>query len=421
MAFFDWTRSAAELHKGRVMMIGVFTTLLALSAPAEAGKVTGIDLDANGVTVRFDDFVSEASGFSLAEPDRVAIDIKGATDNNAVRARTLGESELVDGVRHAQFDPDTVRIVLDLNAMGHVSSAGFSPDGKSFSVVLGESSSSRLAELAGRRQSFLPPAGMRAAPPKDEYSVKVKLPPVKKGPPLPEIEGPAGRPLVVIDAGHGGHDPGAISPHGGTYEKGVTLDLVKAVKERLLQTGHVRVALTRDKDEFLVLEERFDVARKLDADLFISIHADAAGSEQAHGATVYTLSEVASDREAAKLASRENKADILNGVDLGGANGEVSSILIDLTQRETMNRSADFAKLVLIEGEGNMKFRSTSHRFASFVVLKAPDIPSILLEAGYLTNERDMKFLTSNSGRKAVAESMTGAVERYFARQMASR
>jgi N-acetylmuramoyl-L-alanine amidase len=179
------------------------------------------------------------------------------------------------------------------------------------------------------------------------------------------------------------------------------------------------VALTRDGDRFLVLQDRYGIARRMNADLFISIHADAAENREARGGTVYTLSEVASDREAQRLASRENKADIINGVNLGGQDNEVSSILIDLTQRETMNVSAGFAKLLLREARPNMLLRGTSHRFASFVVLKAPDTPSVLFETGYISNAEDAAFLASRDGQQKVARSVSNAIQAHFARRLA--
>jgi N-acetylmuramoyl-L-alanine amidase len=179
--------------------------------------------------------------------------------------------------------------------------------------------------------------------------------------------------------------------------------------------------MTRDDDKYLVLSERYSIARRLKADLFISVHADSAGSPAAKGATVYTLSEVASDRETAKLAARENKSDIIRGLDLNGADPNISPILIDLRQRETMNLSSDFAKLLLREGDGRMNFRTYSHRFASFVVLKAPDVPSILLETGYLTNKQDVARLSSKAGQNQIADSVADAVTVYFARQLALR
>jgi N-acetylmuramoyl-L-alanine amidase len=258
--------------------------------------------------------------------------------------------------------------------------------------------------------------------PKKRYSVTVPIGKPKPALPLPTIRGPNNPrlPLVVIDAGHGGHDPGAISPHSGKREKDITLALAKAIRDDLVASGRVRVALTRSDDRFLVLEERFGIARRMKADLFISVHADAAENEGASGASVYTLSEVASDREAARLAARENKANIINGVDLGAHSSDVSSILIDLTQRETMNVASDFARLLQREAADDVKFRTTAHRFASFVVLKAPDTPSVLFETGFISNKDDAEFLASSAGQRRVARGVRDAVQIHFARQIAA-
>ena len=276
--------------------------------------------------------------------------------------------------------------------------------------------------LGPRVSQIAPSVQFRSEPPQRRYQVTAPIRSnVGKG--LPRISGPADAslPLVVIDAGHGGHDPGAISPHGGQREKDVTLAIAKAVRDEMLKSGRVRVALTRDSDKFIVLQDRYQIARKLNADLFISIHADSADNPQASGGTVYTLSEIASDREAQRLAARENKANILNGVNLGGADANVSSILIDLTQRETMNVSADFAKLLLREATPNMRIRGNSHRFASFIVLSAPDTPSVLFETGYLSNESDVRFLASSTGRQKVARAVANAIQVHFARRIVTR
>lgn len=188
-----------------------------------------------------------------------------------------------------------------------------------------------------------------------------------------------------------------------------------------LATSSVRVALTREDDRFLVLQERYGLARRLKADLFISVHCDSAGNADATGATVYTLSEVASDKEAARLAARENKADILAGVDLGAASPDISSILIDLTQRETMNASANFARLLGREAQPLMPIKPNYHRMASLMVLKAPDMPSVLFETGYISNAADAAFLASNEGQRKVAQGVRKAVEIHFATRMAAR
>lgn len=237
--------------------------------------------------------------------------------------------------------------------------------------------------------------------------------------PLPRVTAARGNnpPLVVIDAGHGGQDPGAESPFTDRPEKDITLAIALAIRDALAASGRVRVALTREDDRYLVLEDRYRIARRLDADLFISIHADAsAENDQAHGATIYTLSEVASDREAALLAQGQNAADQIAGARLSN-DPNVNLILIDLAQRESMNVSADFARLLYREAAPVFPFRPDWHRFAAFIVLKAPDIPSILFESGYLTNETDVAYIGSAEGRREIAEGMRRAIEAHFARR----
>jgi len=410
-----WTDGLLFGHKAYMSFAAIFMSAVLTVLPASAGTIKYIKASDDGIVVTFDDIVEGASTFSLSGPNRIAVDIKGATAGHGGAAFGL-----VTAVRQGQHDPHTARVVLELDRPAIITGGSFSANGRELKLKYTKSSPDRLAK---GRKSFLPPAAFRADPPKSKYSVKVPLGKAKDDVNLPKVHGPAdkSRPLVVIDAGHGGHDPGAISPHANVHEKQVTLAIAKAIRDRLVANGRVRVALTRETDKFLVLQERYGIARRLKADLFISIHADAAGSESASGATVYTLSEVASDREASKLAARENKANIINGINLGGANQDVSSILIDLTQRETMNVSADFAKLLHREGSKKQRFRSNPHRFASFVVLKAPDTPSILFETGYLTNKRDIEFLGSAAGRRKVAEGVANAVEVHFARKLAGK
>ena len=224
------------------------------------------------------------------------------------------------------------------------------------------------------------------------------------------------RPIVVIDAGHGGRDPGATSPFGGRREKDVTLALARAIRDELVRSGRVRVALTRDDDRYIDLRDRYEIARRIGASLFVSVHADAApNNDGARGATIYTLSEVASDREAALLAARENQAGLIGGAELSPDPG-VNMILIDLALRESMDRSADFARLLHREASPFFPFRDQYHRFASLIVLKAPDIPSILFEAGYLTNGEDVAYIHSPEGRQQIATGMRSAIETYFAK-----
>ena len=413
-----WTSHTGPKHNRFMIAAAIFAVAPFTMSPVYAGTISDVVATESNIIVRFDGVVNKAAVFALAGPDRIAVDISGATVGPAATA-----GGPVRGIRQGQFDTDTARIVLDLERPAIVTGGTFSADGRSLQLNLRYAALSELSGNSGRgRSEIIPPAQFRSEPPQRRYEVSA---PIKSGlsKGLPKIAGPSnsGLPLVVIDAGHGGHDPGAISPYGGQREKDVTLAIARAVRTELLKTGRVRVALTRDVDKFLVLQDRYGIARKMKADLFISIHADSAESREANGATVYTLSEVASDREAQRLASRENKSDIINGVNLGGADANVSSILIDLTQRETMNVSADFAKLLTREAGPNMRLRSNSHRFASFIVLKAPDMPSVLFEAGYLTNQGDVEFLASSEGQQKVGRSVASAIQVHFARRLASR
>ena len=411
-----WTERGQQLHKPTMFAPAFFLASLFTGGPADAGTIKSVTTDHDKVVITFDDVVNKASVFGLAGPNRIAIDLVGATVGGASPA-----SGAFKNVRQGQFASDTARLVLDLDYPAKVTGGSFSSDGKTLTLsVISTTASGFLDWLGLGRKDFDPPELFRS---KKVSRYEVSAPIGKAGSMrgLPKIYGPADArlPLVVIDAGHGGHDPGAISPHNAAREKDVTLALAIATRDELLKSGRVRVALTRDGDSFIVLQDRFAIARKMKADLFMSIHADSAENQTARGGSVYTLSEVASDREAQRLASRENKSDIINGVNLGGADVNVSSILIDLTQRETMNVSAGFAKLLLREAGPNMLLRGSAHKFASFIVLKAPDTPSVLFETGYLSNSEDAAFLTTASGRQSVARSISSAVQAHFARRLA--
>ncbi|MGY6636437.1 MAG: N-acetylmuramoyl-L-alanine amidase family protein [Erythrobacter sp.] len=241
---------------------------------------------------------------------------------------------------------------------------------------------------------------------------------------LPDVAGPQdpARPLVVIDAGHGGRDPGAIGEDetGRRFaEKDITLALAKALRDELLRIGTVRVALTREDDRILALADRPEIARQLGADLFISIHADSAGERDGvSGASVYTLSNEASSEAAARFAARENNADRVNGLVVAGQSEAVSTILVELAQARTQDDAARFASLVLREGEGVIAFVTQPKRAAALAVLRAPDVPSVLFESGFVTNEADRARLTTPEGRQTYAEVLARAIRIYFARRV---
>ena len=414
-----WTIAARWRHRSVMGPLFVLMAMMANPAAALAGQIGAVEIGDSEITLRFDDLIAGASSFILAGPDRIALDIAGAQVG-----RQAAGGGVVRAVRQGQMTPDTARIVLDLARPAVVSGGRFAADGRSLTFQLRPVSAGEFERASRNPRTILqPPARFRAKPPEKRYSVTVPIGKPKPAVALPRIEGPDNDrlPLVVIDAGHGGHDPGAVSPHDGSREKDITLALARAIRDDLIASGRVRVALTRADDRFLVLEERFGIARRLKADLFISVHADAAENQAASGASIYTLSEVASDREAARLAARENKANVINGVDLGAHSGDVSAILLDLTQRETMNVASDFARLLQREASDGVKFRTSAHRFASFIVLKAPDTPSVLFETGFISNKEDAEFLASAAGQKKVARGVRDAVQIHFARQIAAR
>lgn len=249
------------------------------------------------------------------------------------------------------------------------------------------------------------------------YVVRLELPRADRPIGLPPIAGPldASRPLVVIDPGHGGFDPGAGA--GQAKEKSVALAIALLLRERLLEGGGIRVAMTREDDRFVTLGERPAIARQLGADLFISIHADSAGADAARGASVYVLSERGSSDAAARFAARENTADRVNGVSLSETSDTVGAILLDLSQREAQAGSVEAAQIVLRELGGKMPLHYEHVASAALAVLKAPDIPSVLFETGYISNTADAQYLTSQHGRETIAEAAAQAIRVFFARR----
>jgi N-acetylmuramoyl-L-alanine amidase len=223
-----------------------------------------------------------------------------------------------------------------------------------------------------------------------------------------DIAGPADRPIVVLDAGHGGRDPGAAGISGANVEKNLTLAFVRELRDKLIADQKVRVALTRDDDSTLTLEQRADIARRLGAELFISVHMDSAPNSAARGATVYSLSDIASDAEAARFAANENVAG-------GGMSSErdsgVRSLLADLALRDQMEASAALATRLVDNSKSRVLLRPEPHKFAAFHVLKRSRVPGILFEAGYLSNTEDEAMLMTQTGRAPIVASLADAIE----------
>jgi N-acetylmuramoyl-L-alanine amidase len=228
------------------------------------------------------------------------------------------------------------------------------------------------------------------------------------------------RPLVMLDPGHGGLDNGTTASSGET-EKSIVLDFALELRDKLEKSGKYRVAMTRSDDRFVALGERVRIARAQGAALFISIHADALphSDNETRGAAVYTLSETASDEEAAHLAEAENKADLIAGVDLSAEPDDLAGILIDLAQRETKTFSHQFARTLVGELKNAARMHKKPIKSAGFRVLKAPDVPSVLIELGYVTSRADLKLLTSDAWRAKATDSVVQAVQTFFTTRLA--
>lgn len=377
-----------------------------LPLPAMASAILGVSVEqgAGGVErLRFatDQAITPTKLFTLGNPDRVVIDIPTATTSGALLPSSY-PTALVKHVRFGQFDLATTRIVIETNASAKIVGSLTVPPANGQGAQL-------LVDVAPFGGETLPPKPATVPTPGPPPAATPFANSVPATPVVPQQE----KPLIIIDAGHGGQDPGALGLHG-TQEKGVTLKFAQALKDGLLRTGRYRVALTRETDTFIMLPERVNIARKLKGDIFISLHADSNPRAEARGLSVYTLSETASDEEAAALAERENKSDILSGLDLDTADADVASILIDLAQRETMNKASMLAERVVESLHPRVAVLPNTHRFAGFRVLKAPDIPSILVEIGFLSNSQDEQQLQSREYQGLVVSSLIKALDAYM-------
>lgn len=222
-------------------------------------------------------------------------------------------------------------------------------------------------------------------------------------------------PIIAIDAGHGGKDPGTIGDYARTKEKIVTLSYARELGKHLISTKNYKVYLIRDSDEFVPLKRRVEKARRLNADLFISLHANSAADKNVAGFSIYTLSEKSSDRQAELLAQKENRADIIAGVNFGDTSGDILKTLIDLSQRSSMNSSSHFANIAIksVQRSG-VEILHNTHRFAGFAVLTAPDMTSILIELGYLSNREEEALLNSLTHKRNIVKGLVDAIDEYF-------
>ena len=343
--------------------------------------------------------VVEARVWPMTNPARMIVDLPDVGFGIKASAGRVDGSTLVRAFRFGQFAPGRARIVIDLFAPATALRVACDPvaGGARLTIDLGPTSTARFAADA-RAAGELSSSRFFALDPQ----------------PSGETDRPAEKPLIVIDPGHGGVDQGAVAENG-TEEKTIVLDFARALRERIESGGRLRVALTRDDDVFLPLEERVEFARRSNAALFLSIHADTLAAPHVEGATIYTVSRAASDSEAARTAAQENRADQAAGLDAPGDPDEVGDILFDLTRRETNVFSRQFAQSLALKWKEAGSLNKNPIRSAGFVVLKAHDIPSVLLELGYVSSAHDLSRLTSPAWRERAAAKAAEAIEAFFA------
>ena len=342
----------------------------------------------------------EVRAFALANPYRVIVDMPQVTFAFPDKTGDKGRG-LIKAFRYGLVMQGGSRIVIDLVKPARIERAHV--------LDAANTQPARLVlDLAATdRDTFM-------------RTMALNNRPADRGPrlrdPEPEAKVSDTRPLVVLDPGHGGPDHGTRMAPTESPEKTIVLEFCLLLKEKLEKTGKYRVAMTRTDDTFVALAERVSFARDRKAALFISVHADALErvDGDAQGATIYTLSETASDATAASVAEIENRADVIAGLDIAPEATDVADILIDLAKRETKTFSLQFARTLVGEMKNATRLHKEPMRSASFVVLKAPDIPSVLVELGYVTNKQDLKSMTSDAWRGKVTDAVMQAVGTYF-------
>ncbi len=405
---FSALYSAASklVRAGRIgRLAGGFALLVAIAAgsnSAAAGpEVQDLRIGMQGNATRFVIDLSdnlEPRVFGLPDPFRIVIDLPEVVFS--LPSDRLGVSGgLVERLRYGLFRPGTSRFVLDLSSSAKVvNSFTLKPEGaKPWRLVLDIAPTDRADFLSAMRPT--PVVGG----PRERPDAPLRTQPTRRA-----------IPVVVLDAGHGGVDPGAIGASG-EPEKDIVLAYAKEIKRQLEALGGVKVVLTRDRDIFLPLRERVQSARHADADLFLSLHVNSHNDHRISGFSAYTLSEQASDAEAGALAAKENKADIIGGLNLGNYSDDVQNILIDFAQAKTNELSVQFARDIMVkEVKQSVTLVKRPWRAAGFAVLKAPDVPSALIELGYLTNRREERQLRDPKHRAALSAAIARSVVAYL-------
>ncbi len=389
------------------VLFAALTGLLLIAGAAAASQKQPVAFFASLLgdetsTRLFVDFDLEVnvSVFHMADPARIVVELDEVSFEFAADS-ALEPRGLVSGISFGRMSENQSRIVLHLNTTAEVikSTVAQRIDEDSFRFVLDMDAvgEDRFAALASsdRKKAEKPP----------ETDSKTQLPETVKREP--------GSILVLLDPGHGGIDGGAVGT-GGTVEKDLVLKFSKVLKEQIEATGRFSVEMTREDDRFVSLRERVSMSQRLQADLFISVHADSLRQRFVRGSTIYTLSNRASDRLSEELAKSENSVDLIAGLSMPEDTAAVTDILADLTTRETKSFARTFSRYLKKELGREIRLIKNPERYAAFGVLKAPEVPGVLLELGYLSNRDDEKLLVNEDWQEKVAEAVTNAVVKFF-------
>jgi len=397
-----------------VAVVIALWTVYAVATSAPALAEIGVLQTRVGVHASHTRFVLELTDsvpyriLTLADPFRIVIDLPEAEWRGGKTPNPPAGS-LIGGLRYGLFKHGVSRVVIDLNQPASIirqfkldadATAGHrivvdvsATDAATFRANIASIESDgwkNYAEAQASRQHAVVKSAPDAQPGDDE------------------------KPVIVIDAGHGGVDPGAIG-RSGVYEKAIVLLMAKELERQLKASGRYRTVLTRDRDIYIPLRNRFEIAHKVEGDLFLSLHVNTHRSRSLRGFSVYTLSETASDKEAAALAAKENKSDVLAGYDLSGYDEQTAFILLDLAQRDTSKTSWRFAQtLVNNLKTDKIQMLRKPHRFAGFAVLKSPTVPSVLIEVGYLSNKTEEQQLKSRDYQRKIASGIVRAIDAFF-------
>jgi len=340
----------------------------------------------------------------LANPYRLAIDVPGLGWNVASQNSVSGG--LISGIHYGPEVAEKTDIIVNLNGPVRVARSFVLPATATTPtrMVVDVESATRevfLADMASEGKK----AGKVMTAAAEPATTKIEV--IRKK-------------VIVLDPGHGGADPGAIG-QSGTYEKHVTLAAARQLKSRLEASGRYKVILTRDEDQSLPLRRRTEIAHNAAADLFVSLHADSIQDTAIRGLSVYTLSDRASDKEAEALAAHENKSDIIIGMDLSHETVEVRNILVDLAQRESRNLATRLAGKLITELQREVQLLPNSHRFAGFAVLRSADIPSVLIEMGYLSNRQEEAALKKDAYRSKLIAAIVRGIDQHFGQTLVAR